>query len=251
MRPQAGAKAEAAKPEEPDGGWLANLKNVFKMPTLEPEEQKMKAVPRAYLVFDTGNAGTFFLQWTETAELLEGALAVFEPKGPVARHKLTTNGGRSELMRDVSGPGKSKRFFQAWIQFIKLANQAGGTFTFLGNVPAKVRPDLQLRLHARCLGIDHLRNDWRQPVAIFFNDTQTSVIKVPMSKPVDFTKIAAVAVIPALTTTLNVLTMSAGNFVQVGESSGATATFVARKEISDSDTAKLSPRAARNVDADN
>ena len=114
MRPQAGAKAEAAraaaaKPEEPDGGWLANLKNVFKMPALEPEEQKMKAVPRAYLVFDTSNAGTFILQWTETAELLEGGLAVFEPKGPVARHKLTTNGGRSELMRDVSGPGPRAR----------------------------------------------------------------------------------------------------------------------------------------------
>ena len=122
-------------------------------PKVPEEEPKMKAVPRCYLIFETSNAGSFYLQWNETAELLDGALAVFEPTIPVARHKLTSGGGRSELCRDVSGPGKAKRFFQGWTYFIKQAKSFKGTFTFLGNVPAK-------------------------PVAIYFNDVQTNVIKV-------------------------------------------------------------------------
>ena len=129
-------------------GWLAG---VFKFAKLlahkepapavieEPPEPTMKKVPRCYLVFETSNAGSFYLQWNETTELLPGALAVFEPTKTVPRHKLISGGGRSELCRDVSGPGKSKRFFQGWVYFIKMARSFGGSFTMLSNVKAKVR----------------------------------------------------------------------------------------------------------------
>lgn len=62
-----------------------------------------------YLTFSTASQGTLFINWSEKP--IEGALAYIKPNKPVPKFKFTTNGGRSELMRNIQGPN-IKRYYQ-------------------------------------------------------------------------------------------------------------------------------------------
>ena len=50
--------------------------------------------------------------------------------------KLTQNCGRSDIMKGLGGPNNAK-FYQAWTQFIKLAQAWPGEFTHVLNMDAK------------------------------------------------------------------------------------------------------------------
>ena len=153
------------------------------------------AAPRCCLVFEPINSGTFSLQWYEGAEP-EGALAYFEPKKPVPRFKLTANGGRSELCRDVGGP-RAKRFYEGWAYFLKTAHSFGGGLTFYDNVPAK-------------------------PVAIYLAGEEAQVTPVRMRQPVAFDGVAAVAVTAASAPGFDVRSMDLLTFLQKGQQAGAS-----------------------------
>ena len=65
-----------------------------------------------YLTFSEASQGTLFLHWSETP--VAGALAFFEPRKTVPAFKYKSNGGRSELIREMSGGTgeRIKRFYQ-------------------------------------------------------------------------------------------------------------------------------------------
>ena len=65
-----------------------------------------------YLTFSEASQGTLFLHWSETP--VAGALAFFEPRKNVPAFKYKSNGGRSELIREMSGGTgeRIKRFYQ-------------------------------------------------------------------------------------------------------------------------------------------
>ena len=65
-----------------------------------------------YLMFSEASQGTLFLHWSETP--VAGALAFFEPRKNVPAFKYKSNGGRSELIREMSGGTgeRIKRFYQ-------------------------------------------------------------------------------------------------------------------------------------------
>lgn len=56
---------------------------------------------RCYLTFGAESHGTLFVHWS--AEPVEGALAFFAPRKNVPGFKFKQNGGRSELIREMSG----------------------------------------------------------------------------------------------------------------------------------------------------
>ena len=47
--------------------------------------------------------------------------------------RFTTGGGKSELIRDLQGP-QAKRYYQGWVQFMKIAKTLGGEFVLLRDV---------------------------------------------------------------------------------------------------------------------
>ena len=115
---------------------------VWKPPPLPPSSAPAPAPATAtaaaaggmvsYLTFVESGQGTLLTHWSETP--VEGALASFVPSKPVPRFKLTANGGRSELMRDVSKD--PRRFYQGVCSFVKAAKALGAPLTFLGNTLA-------------------------------------------------------------------------------------------------------------------
>lgn len=61
------------------------------------------------MTFSPASQGTLFINWSETP--VDGALAYFKPNKTVPKFKFTTNGGKSELIRNIQGP-QIKRYFQ-------------------------------------------------------------------------------------------------------------------------------------------
>ena len=92
------------------------------------EEEK---IGRCFLVFSESNGGCFLTKWSFVS--VEGALASFVPSDVVPGHRYTTNGGISELCRNVGGPNV-KKFFGGWLSFIRMGMNYEGGFVFLGNV---------------------------------------------------------------------------------------------------------------------
>lgn len=85
----------------------------------------------AAAVREQANGGCLLLHWSESP--VEGALASFAPSEPAPAHKFTTNGGRSELCREVGGPNV-KKFYVGWLSFVKAASSFGGRFQFRSNL---------------------------------------------------------------------------------------------------------------------
>ena len=81
-----------------------------------------------YMTFEPVSQGTLFVHWSETP--IEGAIAFFAPRKNVPGFKFKQNGGRSELIREMSGGtgGRIKRYYSGWCQFIKLAKQFDAAF---------------------------------------------------------------------------------------------------------------------------
>mmetsp|Transcript_25250 Transcript_25250/g.75790 ORF Transcript_25250/g.75790 Transcript_25250/m.75790 type:complete len:172 (-) Transcript_25250:146-661(-) len=81
-----------------------------------------------YLTFDAASQGTLFTHWSETP--VEGALAFFAPRKNVPAFKFKQKGGRSELIREMSGGTgeRIKRYYSGWCQFVKLAKQFEAAF---------------------------------------------------------------------------------------------------------------------------
>jgi hypothetical protein len=87
------------------------------------------------LTFDLASEGSLFITWSEAgavgSEGAPGALATFVASKPVPRFKLKQNGGKSELIRGLrGGTGKGqRRYYEGWVQFLKLAREFGGAVT--------------------------------------------------------------------------------------------------------------------------
>ena len=88
-----------------------------------------------YLTFSDASQGTLFLHWSEAP--VAGALAFFEPRKSVPAFKFRTNGGRSGLLREMSG-GRIRRFYTGLCQFVKLAKSFDSTLVFYehGTLPS-------------------------------------------------------------------------------------------------------------------
>jgi len=182
---------------------LGSLTDIFVQPAeevLEVENTSGSARTKgaAYLVFSTENAGMLSIHWSDKP--VDGALAAFVPKVPVSRFKFTTNGGRAELIRDCGGV-KVRRFYEGFAMFLKAARSFDARFTHILNLP-------------------------KLQVAIYFNDENQAVSKIPLGPNfVTFENIKAAAVIPMLDPSLNVRTMQTRMFQQVAEKVGATVAF--------------------------
>jgi hypothetical protein len=87
------------------------------------------------LTFDLASEGSLFITWSDAgavgSEGAPGALATFVASKPVPRFKLKQNGGKSELIRGLrGGTGKGqRRYYEGWVQFLKLAREFGGAVT--------------------------------------------------------------------------------------------------------------------------
>lgn len=81
-----------------------------------------------YLTFDAASQGTLFVHWSETP--IEGAIAFFAPRKNVPGFKFKQNGGRSELIREMSGGTgeRIKRYYSGWCQYVKLAKSFQAAF---------------------------------------------------------------------------------------------------------------------------
>tara|TARA_B100000795_G_C22769070_1_gene427044 strand:+ start:217 stop:1362 length:1146 start_codon:yes stop_codon:yes gene_type:complete len=107
--------------------------------TASPSPMVADGVARCYLVFSPVSQGTLYAQWLYDAahsDVREAdVLACFVPAKPPPPFKMKHGGGRSELMREVGGPKKS-RYYEGWTHFIKSAKGMGGEVTFLRNLDA-------------------------------------------------------------------------------------------------------------------
>ena len=155
---------------------------------------------RCYLTFGAESHGTLFVHWS--AEPVEGALAFFAPRKNVPGFKFKQNGGRSELIREMSGGTgeRIKRYYSGICQFIKLAKSF----------------DASLVLHAsevlpKC---DVSLLDGAKP--------EDNVIAVATDAPVDsLLTICAVGCVPHQNPCLTATTMNKGLFVSTGHREGA------------------------------
>ena len=135
-----------------------------------PSVSKAEAVSgvQAYLTFSDSSHGSLFLHWSATR--VEGALASFVPQAAVPQFKLTANGGRSEIMRDVGGPNP-KRFYEGWASFVKSCRAFAGRFVFVAN-----HKDV--------------------PVAVYMTDEHGNVLRVREGESITLERIVAVGVVP-------------------------------------------------------
>jgi len=157
-----------------------------------PEEEPVKPLPQGYLVFSEANGGCFELHWS--AEPVEGALASFLPKDPVAETKLTANGGRSELCRGVGGPNV-KDFYRGWVSFIKMACKLEASLSLLSNLD-------------------------KQPVAVYLAMPGLAVARFAQGQTMGLGEVRAVAVVGINADGFNVRTMETQFFLSVGQKLG-------------------------------
>ena len=145
-----------------------------------------------YLVFLTSNAGCLLMHWSDTP--IDGALASFVPAKPVPRFKYTQNAGRTEVARDMNM--KVRKFYQGYAYFLKTAANLGGTF--------------------------RLRTQLKQlPIAVYLNAAALEVKMVRVGESATFSGVKGIAVLPALSTDLDVGTMETRLFLQTAERVGA------------------------------
>jgi hypothetical protein len=153
------------------------------------------------LTFDLASEGSLFITWSEAgAEGAPGALATFAASKQVPRFKLKHNGGKSELIRGLrGGTGKGqRRFFEGWVQFLKLAREFGGAVTV-----------------------------WQdKEAAVYYCDRALTVHRVPFGEPVAAELMDCVAVLaPGNAQFEGVVTTTRDYFVGCGNREGAALLF--------------------------
>jgi len=154
--------------------------------------------PMGYLVFSETNGGCFQLHWS--TEHVDGALARFLPKKPVPDFKLSANGGRSELCRDIGGPNV-KNFYRGWVSYITLSRKYEASFCFLSNLE-------------------------KQPVALYFATEGLSVKRLLEGETISVDHVRGVAAVGLNAVGLNVRSMETQFFLSVGGKLGVSVSFV-------------------------
>ena len=96
-------------------------------------------MPRVYLRFGPEGQGILFAHFTTEDTVVEG-LAFFEPRKTIPKFKFTSNGGRSEIIREMSGGTgeRRKRYYSGWCSFLKMAKQYDGVIVLLPHDLPKV-----------------------------------------------------------------------------------------------------------------
>lgn len=150
------------------------------------------------LTFDPSSQGTLFTVWSQ--EVVEGALASFVPVKSVPAFKFK-NGGRSELMREMSGGTgeRIKRYYSGFCQFVKLAKSFDGKLTLYDfDVLPKV------------------------DICLLNNLPEGNVVKLSVGKSLDLDKsFLAVGTVPHPSYCFDATTMSQSYFTMVGHREGA------------------------------
>lgn len=83
---------------------------------------------QCFLTFSPSLGGLMTLQWSSKPP--KASLAYFVPETAPSPAKLKQNGGKYELMREV-GDVQSRRYYQAWCQFVRIAHSFRGEVGFL------------------------------------------------------------------------------------------------------------------------
>jgi hypothetical protein len=167
-----------------------------------------------YLVFSETNGGCFQLHWS--TEPIDNALACFLPKNPVPGYKLSANGGRSELCRDIGGPNV-KDFYRGWVSFIALSRKYEASFSFLSNLE-------------------------KQPVALYFAAEGLSVNRLAEGETISINRVRAVAAVGLKAVGLNVRSMETQFFLSVGARLGVSLSFVEAAPALESPRLRMVPR---------
>ena len=134
------------------------------------------------------------MHWSK--EPIPNALASFAPSKPVPKFKLTANGGRSELARDLNQ--NRKRLFETFCGFAKQAKQFAAPLSMLSNLE----------------GV---------PVALYMSDKSLAVSRVEIGgESVSVGDMLVVACVPELSANFSgVSKMDTDLFRQTGQKNGA------------------------------
>jgi len=92
-----------------------------------------------YLTWQETNGGILFLNWSR--KKVDGALAFFKTKKKIAGFKFNNNSGKSECLTKVGGPN-TKRWYEGWVSFLKLAISFEGDVVLL---PFETWPQNQMK----------------------------------------------------------------------------------------------------------
>ena len=161
---------------------------------------KRMAAKGCYLTFSDASQGTLFLHWSEAP--VAGALAFFEPRKSVPAFKFKTNGGRSELLREMSGGTgeRIRRFYTGLCQFVKLAKSFDSTLVFYEH---GTLPNVEIAL------IDGAK-------------TEYNVIRVKNNAPVEsLASVTAVGVAPGAYPCFDASTFSREYFISTATREGS------------------------------
>ena len=147
-----------------------------------------------FLVYQEASQGSLIMQWSK--EPVAGALASFAPSKPVPKFKLTANGGRSELARDLNQ--NRKRLFETFCGFARQAKQFAAPLSFLANLA----------------GV---------PVALYVSDKSLAVLRLDLGgDSISIADMNAVACVPELSSGFSgVSKMQTALFQQTGQKLGA------------------------------
>ena len=153
-----------------------------------------------YLTFSDASQGTLFLHWSETP--VAGALAFFEPRKSVPAFKYKSNGGRSELIREMSGGTgeRIKRFYSGICQYVKLAKSFDAAVVFYEH---GTLPSVEIAL------IDGAKSDY-------------NVIHIKTNAPVEsLASVTAVGVAPGASDAFAASTFSREYFISTASKAGS------------------------------
>ncbi|GAB64683.1 hypothetical protein PCYB_022530 [Plasmodium cynomolgi strain B] len=152
----------------------------------------------AYLTFDNASNGSLFIVWRK--EKVDKALMFIRPTKTVAEFKFTSNGGKSELIRNLQSD--KKLFYSGLCQFIKEAKDIKGEVTLLS----------------------HFNDTFPIKVNVYFLKGN-NVVPLSIGVPFDLDGVDAVSVLPQGSSSLQVKTMKKDMFVSRGNSEGASVSF--------------------------
>ena len=150
------------------------------------------------LVYDDAGKGMLQMHWSLEGAV-PGALASFVPSKPVPKFKLTSNAGRSDLMKEVNQPAK---MFEGWCGFVKAAKGFGEGTVFA-----------------------HRSQLDGQAVAVYLGTATLGVQRLGVdpdgNAAVELSAALAVAALPEATTAYNgVSTVETDLFVQMARKAG-------------------------------
>jgi hypothetical protein len=88
-----------------------------------------------YLVHEENNQGTLSSVWSKTP--VDSCIGFFCPGKEVPGFKYQ-NGGRKEIIRQVNGGVNVQKYFQGWVEFLKMAREMEGDLVMLKDEGASI-----------------------------------------------------------------------------------------------------------------